>query len=80
MLVWVIKGIYFLNTTFLEARKGTRQSWAWLSIVEGREILAVEGVWKIGNGESVNVTRDQWIMNSESHRISEESREGINQN
>lgn len=34
-------------------------------------------MWQIGNGESINVTRDKWIPHMENHRISEESREGI---
>lgn len=75
--VQVMEGIYFPNTTFLEARKGTRSSWAWSRIIEGRDILATEGVWKIRNGESVKVTNDHWISNIASHIISDGSREGI---
>lgn len=69
-----MKGIHYPNTMFLEARKGARPSWAWSSIVEGRQVLVEEGVWQVGNGESINVTRDKWIPHLENHILSEQNR------
>ncbi|KAH7857295.1 hypothetical protein Vadar_010977 [Vaccinium darrowii] len=33
------KGIYFPNTSFLNASRGGRASWAWLSLLHGRNLL-----------------------------------------
>ena len=39
MLVKVIKEIYFLRCSILEARKRAIASWAWASILEGRDFF-----------------------------------------
>ena len=37
--IWakVLKGLYFPNSSFLEARKGARASWCWNSLLEGSD-------------------------------------------
>lgn len=35
----VLKGIYFPNSDFMTTSKGHRASWAWASILQGRDIL-----------------------------------------
>lgn len=37
--VRIIKAIYFPETDFLHASKGPKTSWAWHSILSGRELL-----------------------------------------
>ncbi|XP_028064860.1 uncharacterized protein LOC114267955 [Camellia sinensis] len=39
----LLKVIYFLNTSFMQAAKGRRGSWAWASIIQGHQLLQ-EGV------------------------------------
>lgn len=77
MWVRIMKGIYYPNTTFMNARKGQLPSWAWASILEGRQVLAQEGVWQIGNGESVHVTGDKWIPSIAEYRLQEQGSLGI---
>ena len=36
--VKVMKARYFPNSSFLEAKKGSRASWAWASLLEWRKI------------------------------------------
>lgn len=39
----VLKGFYFPNRNFLEAKDGCRNSWAWQSIPEGKELVKKSG-------------------------------------
>ncbi|KAF7824035.1 reverse transcriptase [Senna tora] len=59
--VQVLKGSYFSNGDFLNAKKGYRASWAWSSILEGRNLLMNGACSKIGNGEYVFIWKDKWV-------------------
>lgn len=52
--VQVIKGLYFPHTDFLSAVKGARASWAWSSILEGRNLINDNAMWPVLNGQSIN--------------------------
>lgn len=56
-----MKGLYFPNGNFLEAKKGARASWGWSSLLVGRELLASNLMWRVGNGVDINIWRDKWI-------------------
>ncbi|KAM2541651.1 hypothetical protein TB2_021190 [Malus domestica] len=47
----VIKAWYFPHCSFWEAKKGARASWAWSSLLSGRELLASESHWQIMGGK-----------------------------
>lgn len=59
----MLKGLYFPNCSFLEAKRGSRASWAWLSLLHGREVLEKGLRWHVQNGESINFWEDKWIPN-----------------
>ncbi|XP_028790547.1 uncharacterized protein LOC114746497 [Neltuma alba] len=59
----ILKGVYFPKSDFLKARKGSKASWAWTSILEGREVLKEDLCWKIVNGGKVRVFSDDWLTN-----------------
>lgn len=61
MWVQVLKGLYFPNCDFLSATKGSRASWAWSSILEGRKLLQSHVMWQVLNGESISTWKDRWI-------------------
>ncbi|GJU27805.1 hypothetical protein Tco_1166426 [Tanacetum coccineum] len=45
----VLKGLYFPRSNFLTARKGSRPSWLWQSLLQGRDLL-LEGIrWQGAN-------------------------------
>jgi len=68
LLSQILKSRYYMNSDFLSATKGTRPSYAWQSILYGRELL-VSGLKKIiGNGENTYVWMDNWIFDDKPRR------------
>lgn len=62
LLARVMKSRYFKNGSFLDCGIGNRPSYAWRSIMHGRELL-VKGLMKqIGDGQSTHVWYDNWIL------------------
>jgi hypothetical protein len=57
----IIKAKYFFNGSFMSANLGNRPSYAWRSIMAGRELFEKGIMWRIGNGKSVWVRGDKWI-------------------
>ena len=53
--VQIIKGIYFPNKNLLEAGKGAKSSWAWSSLLEGRDFLKKKLLWKVMDGSGVSI-------------------------
>ncbi|KAG7549361.1 Reverse transcriptase domain [Arabidopsis thaliana x Arabidopsis arenosa] len=64
----IFKSRYFLNSDFLNAPHGTRPSYAWRSILYGRELLVQGLKTVIGNGEATNVWIDKWVFDGKSRR------------
>lgn len=65
----MLKGIYFHKNSFLEARKGCHPSWCWSSILAGRELLMKHLAWKSGDGVSVDVWNDRWVVGIDGLRL-----------
>ncbi|XP_018514383.1 uncharacterized protein LOC108871860 [Brassica rapa] len=61
LLSTFIKSRYFNNGDFLEASMGDRPSYAWRSLLYGRELLQKGLRHRIGNGEKTRVWLDKWI-------------------
>lgn len=59
--LWVVKGRYFPNVSFMEAKKGSRASWAWASLLEGRDVILKGARWQIMGGQEVRFWRDNWV-------------------
>ncbi|KAK9288426.1 hypothetical protein L1049_016883 [Liquidambar formosana] len=57
MLTRILRGKYFHNSSFLEAKLGNNPSWSWRSLLEGRKILQVGVRWRISNGKSEQLER-----------------------
>ncbi|XP_028098673.1 uncharacterized protein LOC114298319 [Camellia sinensis] len=60
----LLKGIYFPSSDFLSAGRGRRASWAWSSILQGRDLLRKGLRWQVGNDQSINFWEDRWIPSS----------------
>lgn len=64
-----MKGIYFPNSSFLRAIKGSRASWAWTSMLHGRNLLTNGLRWQVQDGSSINFWEDRWIPSLKDFKI-----------
>ncbi|KAM1467482.1 hypothetical protein ACFX2I_032578 [Malus domestica] len=57
----VVKARYFPHCSFWDAVKGGRASWAWTSLLVGREVIRRGSHWQIMGGSDVRVWVDRWL-------------------
>ena len=57
----IIKAKYYSSGSFLSVKLGSKPSFAWRSILVGRELLEEGLFWRIGNGNSVQVQGEKLI-------------------
>ncbi|RLM58085.1 Alanyl-tRNA synthetase [Panicum miliaceum] len=58
----VMKGKYFPNTDFLAATRKRRSYETWKAIVYGQVVLKMGVVKRVGPGNSINISEDNWIQ------------------
>jgi ribonuclease HI len=64
----VLRAKYFPNGNLLNVREQPGISYSWRSIVRGIEALKKGLIWRVGNGESINIWNDPWIPNAATRR------------
>jgi hypothetical protein len=69
LLSKVLKAKYFPKSDFLHAKPSHNMSYTWSSILKASWIFKNGGLWKIGNGESINVWHDNWLPEQVGHTI-----------
>lgn len=57
----VLKGKYFPNCDFMSASKKKNASHTWRASLEGRKVLQLGCIKRIGDGSSTNIWCDQWL-------------------
>lgn len=80
--IWsrVMKGLYYPRGEFMEENKVARPSWAWASILIGRDMLKENGVWRVGKGNIIKTLKDAWIPGVSGNRLRIEGRAVENEN
>ena len=63
----VFKARFFPNCSILEAKDSTVSSYAWKSILSARDVICKSVVWRIRNGQSMRIKKDNWLP-VKSHR------------
>ena len=61
----ILKSVYFPETDILQANLGSLPSQIWRALVQGRDILKLGLIRRIGNGNSTYVWRQNWIPRTE---------------
>lgn len=80
--IWfkVLKGLYYPRGSLMEAKNGARPSWAWTSILAGRDVLKQEGDWQVRKGDKIRALKDAWIPELSGYRIRTEGRVDVEDN
>ncbi|KAG7586642.1 Reverse transcriptase zinc-binding domain [Arabidopsis thaliana x Arabidopsis arenosa] len=68
LLARVYKARYYHRKGFMDATIGSRPSYAWRSIIHGRDLLEKGLIKNIGNGQSTSVWTDKWIFDNAPRR------------
>ncbi|KAJ1388799.1 Ribonuclease H-like superfamily [Sesbania bispinosa] len=71
----ILKSIYFPNVDFLQAKKGSKPSWIWASILEGRDFARRNSQRLIANGNDINAWEDRWLWSKET--LTEHKQPGV---
>lgn len=57
----VYKPRYFPRCSFMDAELGHNPSFVWCSLLAARDLIQEGSMWKIGNGQSVQVNCNKWL-------------------
>ncbi|XP_073362839.1 uncharacterized protein [Aegilops tauschii subsp. strangulata] len=57
----VLKARYFPDGSILEATLGAHPSQVWRSLIEGRDVLALGLIKRIGSGENTSIWHENWL-------------------
>ena len=57
----VFKAHFFPNSSLMEAVDSRMGSYAWKSILRGRDIIQRGEIWRVGNGEKINIWLQCWL-------------------
>ena len=52
---------YFPNGCVLDAPIHPKCSYAWRSILQGRDVINKGAIWRVGNGELIDIWRHRWL-------------------
>jgi hypothetical protein len=64
----ILKAKYFPNTRVLEAKAREGCSYTWRSIMMGVETLNHGVIWRVGNGQQINIWSDPWLLREVTRR------------
>jgi hypothetical protein len=69
LVAQILRANYFPNETFLESKLGHRPSFAWRNIWDAKKLLQAGLLWRVGNGQTINIWGDCWIPTPTTHMI-----------
>jgi hypothetical protein len=60
----VLRARYYKKGSVMYAKCPKRASYTWRSILHGRDLLKEGLIWRVGDGESIEIWKDNWIPRS----------------
>ena len=57
----VFKARFFPHSTIMEVVDSKMGSYAWKSILRGRDIIQRGALWRVGNGDKINIWQQRWL-------------------
>jgi ribonuclease HI len=69
LLYRVFKAKFFPHCSILEADPKTKGSYAWQSILKARDIIKNGIVWRVGNGKTIKIWRQRWLLEDHHRRV-----------
>lgn len=49
------------NSLFLDAKESASASYAWRSILHGRDVILKGALWRVGDGKQIKIWGDNWL-------------------
>jgi ribonuclease HI len=65
----VFKAKFFPHGSILDCPTTTRGSYAWQSILKVRDVILKGAVWRVGNGQSINIWDQRWLLEDHHRKI-----------
>jgi hypothetical protein len=66
----VLRAKYYPSGDILQARPKSGSSFTWQSIVAGIQTFKRGCIWRVGNGDHIDIWRDPWVPSSPDRKIS----------
>ena len=57
----VFEAQFFPNSTIMEAKESRMGSYAWRSILVGRDVIQRGARWRVGDGKKIRIWQDNWL-------------------
>ena len=58
----MFKARFFPQGSFLDAKESSSASYAWKSLLKGRDVIIKRAVWTVGDGKQVRIWGDSWLL------------------
>lgn len=69
LVATIFKEKYYPNSTFLDTPLGNKPSYAWRSIWNAKPLLKEGMVWWVGDGHSISIWGDKWLLVNSTHAV-----------
>ena len=65
----VFKAKFFPNCSIMDCDNSNKGSYAWKSLCQVRHVIELGSVWRVGDGQSIQIRRDRWLPKTSCSRI-----------